>query len=232
MRWAITSAGVLEATGAQTIRTTTGNLTLATAAANGNVAVTPHGTGALIVGSSTTPLSLSLIETYKAAGLDDLQIKVRTLDSSVNNYLGLGAANILYYRNVATGVNLKLQTSVVAADSGGGNIVFAPALLGADHTPTERMRIWRSGNVSIGNTDNTHTLKITGTAKITGAVEIDSNLLLNSSKAILNQQELISQSVVDTYTAAQVSSASYKAVYFDYVLYSGTNQRAGTIICS
>ena len=36
-------------TGAQTIQTSTGNLTLATAAANGNVVVTPHGTGYLSV---------------------------------------------------------------------------------------------------------------------------------------------------------------------------------------
>lgn len=46
-RWSILSSGVFESVGAQTIRTSTGDLTLATAAGNGNILLTPHGTGAL-----------------------------------------------------------------------------------------------------------------------------------------------------------------------------------------
>ncbi len=98
-----------------------------------------NGTGAVIVGT-TTALVDSRLETYIASGMDILQVKVRTFDSSVENYLGLGAANILYYRNLSTGVNLKLQTSVLNS-SVGGNIVFAPSAPGVDHTPTEVMRI-------------------------------------------------------------------------------------------
>src|SRR5439155_703525 len=44
-RWRITSAGILQSLGSQTIQTATGNLTIATGAANGNVLLLPNGTG-------------------------------------------------------------------------------------------------------------------------------------------------------------------------------------------
>lgn len=50
-RWAITNAGVLTATGAQTITTSTGALTLSTSAGNGDVIASPHGTGVFRVSS-------------------------------------------------------------------------------------------------------------------------------------------------------------------------------------
>lgn len=45
LRWSVLSGGQLESNGAQTIRTSTGDLTLATNAGNGNIVLTPHGTG-------------------------------------------------------------------------------------------------------------------------------------------------------------------------------------------
>lgn len=48
-RWRITSAGILQSNGAQTIQTSTGNLTLATAAGNGNIILSPNGTGGIIL---------------------------------------------------------------------------------------------------------------------------------------------------------------------------------------
>ncbi len=47
--WRMTSAGILQSNGAQTIQTSTGNLTLATAAGNGNIALSPNGTGDVII---------------------------------------------------------------------------------------------------------------------------------------------------------------------------------------
>jgi hypothetical protein len=47
-RWSIVgSTGALESTGAQTIKTTTGALTFETGAANGDIIVSPHGTGVM-----------------------------------------------------------------------------------------------------------------------------------------------------------------------------------------
>jgi hypothetical protein len=47
-RWLISSAGILEASGAQTLRTATGTLTIGTAAGNGNIILSPHGTGIVV----------------------------------------------------------------------------------------------------------------------------------------------------------------------------------------
>src|SRR5262245_53355454 len=44
-RWRVTDTGILEATGAQTLRTSTGALTLATNGGNGNIILAPNGTG-------------------------------------------------------------------------------------------------------------------------------------------------------------------------------------------
>ena len=52
-RWRITSAGVLQSNGAQTLQTNTGNLTLASAAGNGHVLLSPNGTGNVGIGTAT-----------------------------------------------------------------------------------------------------------------------------------------------------------------------------------
>ena len=50
-RWLISSAGILESSGANTIRTATGQLTISTAGGNGNITIDPDGTGTTIVNS-------------------------------------------------------------------------------------------------------------------------------------------------------------------------------------
>jgi hypothetical protein len=53
-RWSILSTGVFQSNGAQTIQTSTGNLTLATAGGNGNIVLTPNGSGVVVINSITT----------------------------------------------------------------------------------------------------------------------------------------------------------------------------------
>ena len=52
-RWRITSTGILQSNGAQTIQTSTGNLTLATAGGNGNIILSPNGTGVVAIGTTS-----------------------------------------------------------------------------------------------------------------------------------------------------------------------------------
>jgi hypothetical protein len=51
-KWRITSAGILQSNLAQTIQTSTGNLTLATAGGNGNIVLSPNGVGAVGIGNA------------------------------------------------------------------------------------------------------------------------------------------------------------------------------------
>ena len=52
-KWRINPAGILQSNGAQTIQTSTGNLTIATNGGNGNIALLPNGTGGVGVGTSS-----------------------------------------------------------------------------------------------------------------------------------------------------------------------------------
>lgn len=62
-RWRVTSAGVLQAPGAQTIQTATGVLTLGTAAGNGNVVVSPNGTGNVGINTTGPDRKLDVLDT-------------------------------------------------------------------------------------------------------------------------------------------------------------------------
>ena len=52
-RWRIRASGTFESNGAQTIQTSTGNLTIATAGGNGDIILSPNGTGKVGIGIST-----------------------------------------------------------------------------------------------------------------------------------------------------------------------------------
>ena len=52
-RWRITDAGILQSPAGQTIQTSTGNLTLATAGGNGHILLSPNGSGNVGIGSSS-----------------------------------------------------------------------------------------------------------------------------------------------------------------------------------
>lgn len=75
LRWSVTAAGIWQSNGAQTIQTSTGHLTLATAAGNGNIVFTNHGTGLVQVDSVTassmvgTNSSKQLVAVTIGAGL-------------------------------------------------------------------------------------------------------------------------------------------------------------------
>jgi hypothetical protein len=80
-RWQMTSTGILQSNGAQTIRTSTGNLTLATAGGNGNILLSPNGSGK--VGIKRTPTSDSL----EVSG----EIKLTDLNSQGFNMFSTGS---------------------------------------------------------------------------------------------------------------------------------------------
>jgi hypothetical protein len=99
------------------------------------------------VGIGTTSPSVRL-NTFLNDDLTTIQVRAETNTSSVVSYVGIAPSVIEYYRNVATGVDLTIQTKIVAA-GGGGNIVFSPNSPSSDLTPVERMRITKDGYIGI-----------------------------------------------------------------------------------
>jgi len=123
-KWYITSGGAFTAVGAQTIGTTTGDLTLNTGAANGNILLSPHGTGG--VGIGATP----------SAGANSLKIggttaSTTTATGSLINAGGFGNAGAANIGGVtAVTDTTEATTGGVAALKSSGGIYAAKKIVG------------------------------------------------------------------------------------------------------
>jgi len=167
-RWRITSAGILQSNGAQTIQTSTGNLTLATAAGNGHILLSSHGTGKVGIGTTTPSGTLNVVGD---AIVDNLKLDGNTLSATNSNgkiYLspsGLSIGEQLIISQVNGSPTMEFINggpdsiifldgdgsvgSVFKATSGGG----AGPILFIDHTNAE---------VGIGHNTPTQRLHVAG----------------------------------------------------------------------
>jgi hypothetical protein len=163
----LTIGGGITLTGAQTIQTSTGNLTLTTAAGNGNVQVNAHGTGDFIV--FTNQLFVDQSAGNVGIGTTGPGTKLSVYDSSATGgdvvTINSGADNAGEYTglkilsNVST-VSTSLRNTVGAAGAGRLGIWLKDN--GSYTTDTERVSILSSGNVGIGTTGPNTTLDVNG----------------------------------------------------------------------
>jgi len=128
-RWRIDAAGILQSNGAQTIRTSTGNLTIATAAGDGDVILTPNGTGRVLVGTTT----------QVAFDTESIKLQVHgnigLTSGSIHTIYGNGRLRIGAYGNRNS-----------STDDLSDDIVFMTTT-----SKTNRMMIKNDGKVSIGD---------------------------------------------------------------------------------
>jgi hypothetical protein len=177
LRWSILSSGILQSNGAQTIQTSTGNLTLATAD-NGNILLSPNGSGNIGIGTTAPNLRLFVRDDINGEG----GLRIRNANSGTN------ATAMLRMNNDATGdgdsqVLMFLNSSTRTSDGGansftirnnigslrlsstsGGHVLFNTT------TTTERMRIdGTTGNLLINTTtDAGFKLDVNGTTRFNG----------------------------------------------------------------
>lgn len=140
-RWRIKSDGVLEAPTAQTIQTGTGNLNLATGAANGHILLSPHGTGNIGVGVSTPTSTLHIRE--RTDGWESSFRMDRSWDYDTD-----------YVQMMYDYEGLKIRTADDGDDK--ADIIFKPK-------NSEALRIKDNGFVGIGTSNPARKLDITST---------------------------------------------------------------------
>jgi trimeric autotransporter adhesin len=151
-RWRIDAAGILQSNGAQTIRTSTGNLTVATAAGNGNIYLTPHGTGKTLVNTTT----VADFNTGPSGSTVHLQVhgNIGMSNGLVHTITALGRLRIAAYGN-------RTNASSDLSD----DIVFMTTT-----SHVNRMVIKNQGNVGIGDDYNNAPNRLSVRDGLTGYV--------------------------------------------------------------
>jgi len=144
-KWAIKGgSGILQSNGAQTIQSSTGNLTLATAGGNGNILLTPNGTGN--VGIGTTAPS----ERLEVSSSSGANISIRS--SAAGSNASPNAMQLIFKGVTADGVTPDIKAYIYSQDNTFDAIESFMAFGTRGSTLTEKMRITSAGNVGIGTT--------------------------------------------------------------------------------
>jgi len=196
-RWRITSTGVLQSNGLQTIQTSTGDLTLATAGGSGNIVLTPNGTGiALIQNTVVGNIASFLSNTANGQRLNILStatgVKIGSefntgisgtfeiFASGGSSTLLFGTVSIERWRITNTGVLQSnglqtIQTSTgnltIATGGGNGNIVLTPN---------------GTGNVGVGTTPSGAKLDVLGNFRVRRDINASQYLDITSGGGFVN----------------------------------------------
>ena len=135
-RWRITSTGILQSNGAQTIQTSTGNLTLATAAGNGNILLSPNGTGNVGVGNNSPDVKLVVSD---SANL--LQMRIGSLTAGISPLIRIQGRNTANTTNRYADIKLD-------ADLG----IFTLMAPGTSAPLVNALNIFTGGSIGINTT--------------------------------------------------------------------------------
>jgi hypothetical protein len=170
-RWRIIgSSGIFQSNGEQTIQTSTGDLTLATAGGNGNILLSPNGTGNVLI--NTTGLSGNGI--FQVNGLITVERGLNNPALRINN--GGEPAFNLRTQVISNGPNSnKFKHGLYFSNTENATIGFwrgatttGGFLTFHVNNGAEALRITSAGNVNIGGnyTSTNNTLQVTGNAAI------------------------------------------------------------------
>lgn len=186
LRWSVLADGALQSNGAQTIQTSTGNLTLATAAGNGNIILTPNGTGSIIVNATSTLL------TPKFA------VNGTSVFGNLTNTGTTGTLRIAFVDNSA----VYLQAGLNATSLSSMDLAISDIANG-----TTRARFRANGNLLLGtDTDSGDKLRVNGTVRIDSVTNATGNIVTISAAGVLQQRtlaEIVTDGGFVTLTGAQ-----------------------------
>jgi hypothetical protein len=162
-RWRINSTGVLQSNGAQTIQSSTGNLTLATAGGNGNILLSPNGTGNVGINTIAPNAKFQVGPDSNVSRAPGEAVSAFSSSTGTETVVSFGQGAT----NGNTGVTLSFNPNRggIGVNSGwyqrvdgttaDGFMSFGQLVRGTPVTLTERMRITSGGNVGIGTASPT-----------------------------------------------------------------------------
>jgi hypothetical protein len=182
-----TFAGGITLTGAQTIQTSTGNLTLATAGGNGNILLTPNGTGGVFIGTNSFSFFPKFLIGGNATGAINVfsNITSQTIQSDVTNNYQSFRSSPSTQATVFT-LNTLIHFQAIDASLGAGSLVtnqfgFASNIASGSGKWNLYMNgtanNYLAGNLLINTTtDAGFRLDVNGTARVQGAATFSSSV--------------------------------------------------------
>lgn len=193
---------------------TSGVITFGTAGDNERMRITS--TGDVGIGTLTPSSKLNVVGDQlivgSSSGTTTLGIQIKPTISvipvgQVHAYIGVGDTNI--------GTNGDL---IIAPRTN----VNASVRIYTGTSPSEKIRIdGATGNLGVGTTTPKSKLDVNGNTTLSGSLMVSQSLIQYSSVALVP-----SGSVTDVMS---FNTGSYTATFFDFVITSGSNSRAGTI---
>jgi len=169
LRWSITNTGVFQSNGAQTIQTSTGNLTLATGGGNGNIILSPNGAGLIGLRQGNVPVMVGADSNANSFTVNtNKRGRVSFPRYDNNTHVGM----IMGLSNVGTNI-INIGGIQDAYSVAPDQIRF---FIGASYNATtdvEVMRLTSTSNVLINTTtDAGFRLDVNGTARVQGALTV------------------------------------------------------------
>jgi hypothetical protein len=174
--------------------------------------------GSLGIGTNT-PLGLTHIKNGNVltAGLSGAQLIVEGF-----------ASTIVQLASYNTGF---ISLSFGDQDDGNdGQIIYSNAsrYMAFEVANSERFRVHSTGNVAIGlTTDTGERLQVSGSTRLAGNTFISGTLDILDAE--INYQRNNNVTTGSARLIASIPTASLNAAFFDYVIVSGSNARAGTV---
>jgi hypothetical protein len=167
------STGGVTLTGAQTIQTSTGNLTLASAGGSGDIILSPHSTGNSIIRGNNFAIGGNTINTFSGF--------------KVINFQGLGSGAI-FQLGTSTTVYGFIAGTVNEFSVAAQNNVPIKFFTGVDNTISEKARLFVNGNLLLQNggtfTDAGFRLDVNGTARVQSTLKVGAATATNASSVL------------------------------------------------
>ena len=211
-----TFGGGITLTGAQTIQTSTGNLTLATAGGNGNILLSPNGTGRVGIGTPTPSEVLHILRSAAQINATAL-LESATGQAVVRLLAGSGSTNRASRIDFFNGVSSVTvpRWSLINDFFQNGTNDFS--IVGEN---VRKIVVFQTGNVVIQNggtfTDAGFRLDVNGTARVSGAATFSSTVETTGIKFPAVQVASADANTLDdyeegTWTPSVGGTATYNA---------------------